>query len=531
MTRDAQRTRPSRAWLWFALIVALLAVRLPSLVQPAGGDQGLYAYAGQRMLAGDVMYRDMWDQKPPGIAALYAAMLRAWPRESVVPGADLVAAGIVAWLLIVVGYRRYSADIGWGAAAVFLFLGDPYLQRMSGVYVRGQCEPFVSVAIAASLVFLAAPSRRRWHLVAAGLTFAAAFWLKYSGAYGLVIVAAIWLWRPPDSRTLRSAGADLLWVAGTFVVVAAGVLAYFAVHHALLDLRLATIDYNLLYSNETYQGRASALLYIFTFPVDRARVDMLWFLGGIGALLLLARARSRASTLVALAWLVSAILSIAINGHRDLPNYFVQANPALALAASAGLATLAVSPRWIRAAVAVLILCGVWRVGADTTVMGLRLASLPGLVENVRYDLSYAEGRITREAYLSRFKGVKFDALEIDRLARYARETTRPDESIYVFGFSGGSVCWKSDRRSSSRFYWSRPILIEFDANRPGYGSEGLLSDLESRPPAIVALQKDEWRSREFFLKDPLLRRWLEQGYVVDHDTPMFEVWRLRHAT
>lgn len=516
--------------MWFALVVALLAVRLPSLVQPAGGDQGLYAYAAERMIAGDVMYRDMWDQKPPGIAALYSVLLRVWPYESVVPAADLVAAAVVAFLLILLGYRRYSPGIGWGAATLFLLLGDPYLQRMSGVYVRGQCEPFVCVAIAASLVLLAAPDRRRWHLLAAGIAFAAAFWLKYSGAYLLAIVTAVWAWRPDDTRRARAVLVDLLWLGGAFVAVAAAVLLYFAVHRALLDLRLATIDYNLLYSNETYQGRANALLYVFTLPIERARVDMLWFVGGLGALLL-TRVRSRASTAVALAWLASAILAIAINGRRDLPNYFVQANPALALAASAGLATLATSRAALRTAVAVLLVTGVWRVGSDRTFFGMRLASLPGLVENVRYDLSYARGQITREAYLSRFKGVKFDALEINNLTHYVQTATTDGQPIYVFGFSGGSVCWKSDRRSSSRFYWSRPVLIEFDAARAGYGSAGLLRDLENRPPAIVALQKDEWRSRDFFLGNPALRAWLEAGYQRDHDTPMFEVWRLRHAT
>ena len=517
--------------MWFALIVALLALRLPSLVQPAGGDQGLYAYAGQRMIAGDVMYRDMWDQKPPGIAALYSVLLRVWPHESVVPAADLVAAAIVAFLLIVLGYRRYSSGIGWGAAAVFLFLGDPYLQRMSGVYVRGQCEPFVCVAIAASLVLLAAPLRSRWHLLGAGVMFAAAFWIKYSGAYAIVIVAAVWAWQPEGTHRLRRVFGDLLWIGGAFVAVTATVLLYFAIHHALLDLRLATIDYNLLYSNETYQGRLNAVLYVLTFPIERARVDMLWFVGGLGALLLVARARVRVSSMVALAWVASAVVAIAINGHRDLPNYFVQANPALALAASAGFATLAASPRSLRWAIAVLLCAAVWRVGSDATVLGMRLAGVPGLVENVRYDLSYARGRTTRDAYLSRFKGVKFDALEIDRLAGYVRTATNVDDPIYVFGFSGGSVCWKSDRRSSSRFFWSRPVLIEFDANRPGYGSEGLLHDLEVRPPAIVALQKDEWRSRDFFLANAALRKWLESGYVPDQDTPMFEVWRLRHAT
>ena len=35
-------------------------------------------------------------------------------------------------------------------------------------------------------------------------------------------------------------------------------------------------------------------------------------------------------------WVAAACLSIAINGSRGLPQYFVQANPALALAAGWG---------------------------------------------------------------------------------------------------------------------------------------------------------------------------------------------------
>ncbi len=56
-------------------------MRLPSLAQPAGADQALYAYVGQRLLAGEVPYRDAWDQKPPGIHITYAAMLAVWPDQ------------------------------------------------------------------------------------------------------------------------------------------------------------------------------------------------------------------------------------------------------------------------------------------------------------------------------------------------------------------------------------------------------------------------------------------------------------------
>jgi hypothetical protein len=473
------------------------------------------------------MYRDVWDQKPPAIACIYAVLSRVWPGESVVAAADLAVAAVVAWLLVVLGRRRYSANVGYGAAAVFLLFGDPYLQRLGGIYVRGQCEPFMALAVTASLVLLAHPARRRLHLIAAGVALAVAFWLKYNAAaYALPVAVAAWAWRPDPERDGRDALRDLLWAGVGFGIAAIAVIAYFTVNGALTDLRLATIDYNLRYSNETYGSPAGVPLYLLTFPIERARVDMLWFLGGLGALLLARQARSHRSARVALAWLLSAAISIAINGRRGLPNYFVQAAPALALSAGAGLASLRAYGAWVRYGAAGLLIAGIWRVGSDAPVRGLRLASLPGLVENVRYDLGYARGLVDRDTYLRRFKGQKHDALEIDQLARYVRETTAPGDPIFVFGFSGGSVGWKSARVSSSRFFWSRPVIIEFAADRPGYGWTGLLEDLDRRPPALVALQKEEWRSRDFFMNNPRLRTWLQAGYVADRETTMFSVWR-----
>jgi hypothetical protein len=518
------------AWPWVALILLLLLLRLPSLVQPAGGDQGLYGYAGQRILAGDVMYRDIWDQKPPAIGFVYAVLWRIWPAEAIVPAADLVAAAGVAWLLIVLGRRRYSTNVGAGAAALFLLFGDPYLQRLGGMYVRSQCEPFMALAVTTSLVLLAHPARRRPHLVGAGVALALAFWLKYNAAaYGLAVGLAAWAWSRNTAREWRSGVGDFAWIGLGFGAVAAAVLAYFAANGALYDLRLATIDYNLRYSNETYEGAGALLRYLVAFPIERARVDPLWFLGGLGALLIARAAPTNRSALVVIAWLLAAVLSIAINGSRSLPNYFVQANPALALAASAGLATLGASGQLVRYSVAVLLIAGMWRIGSDAPVWGWRLASLPGLVGNVRYDLQYVRGRVDRATYLRRFRGQKHDALEIDTLVRYVRETTDPADLIFVFGFSGGSVCWNSERASSSRFFWSRPVTVGFAADQPGYGWDGLLADLRLHPPAIVALQKEEWQSQDFFMNEEPLRQWLEAGYVIDRETPGFSVWRRKH--
>src|SRR3954468_10418667 len=82
--------------LLLALACVLLVVRLPSLMQPMGADQGLYAYIGDRIRSGAVPYRDAWDQKPPAIPVPYGWVRGALPRDAAVPAVDLIVAALIA---------------------------------------------------------------------------------------------------------------------------------------------------------------------------------------------------------------------------------------------------------------------------------------------------------------------------------------------------------------------------------------------------------------------------------------------------
>ncbi len=533
---SVSRTSTSPA-LWATIALCLLLLRLPAFAQPAGGDQSLYVYSGQQLLDGGVPYEASWDQKPPGIFVVYAWLWRVWPHQSVVALGDLLAAAVTAAMLFILGRRAFGATAGGLAACVFLLFGHPALTRLGGAYVRGQCETYIAAAIAAAIALVARPHRSTWTLLLAGVLLGAACWIKYNAlAYALPLVVAIWIW-PRESRSVQARAMDALWIAAGLTLVTAATLIYFAAHGALTDLKLATIDYNVRYSGETYGGFAHAVRYVLMMPLERARVDMLWFLGAIGVLLAVTRRPFDRVAWLTLAWLAAATASIAVNGARNLPQYFVQAGPALALAAGAGLTTLGAGTAWRRWATVALLVAGFWRVGDEPAlVLGLRLGGLPQLVQNLQFDLDAARGRIDRASYLARFSGGKFDAAANDEMIRYVDATTRPTDSILTFGFSGGGICAWSGRRSASRFFWSRPVMIGFADDQPGYGVAGLLGDLQRDPPALVILQKIDWHqgepdlpnSADFFLSNPQLRAWLDAGYTHDRESAMFDVWRRR---
>src|SRR5262245_1301456 len=537
--------------LLLAVITALLIVRLPSLAQPMGADQGLYAYVGERILHGDLAYRDAWDQKPPGIHYVYAALRAISPRDVVVPAADLVAAALVAALLWSIGVRLDGPLAGGLSAVIFLFLSDPGFSRYGGGRVRGQCETFIALAATAAVALVigvgakgakgaagakgagakgagakgargakgANGARGALRLFAAGLCLGAAFALKYNaGLYVLVVLLAL-------AVTTGITLIDVIWIGAGALVIPVTLFAVFWRGGALDSLYQATIVYNVRYSGETYASRLDVLKYLIRFPVDRARLDGLWFVGGLGSLVLLVAGVRRRVAWLPVAWVAAACLSIAINGSRGLPQYFLQAAPAPALSAGLGAAVaLPPLPRLLRWVVVLILAVGVWRAGDDP---------FPKLASNVWLDAQYVAGRIDRRTHLSRFGGTretdKYSALANADLGAFLASNTRPDETVYVFGFSPAAYVY-ADRRSASRFFWSRPVILDFNREDPRYGVAGLAADLQREKPAYVVLQKHDWSpdvedSAPFFLSQPALSTWLHAAYREVPSVEGFETW------
>ncbi len=516
-----------RAWLVFAAFVALSALRLPAVVQPAGGDQGLYAYVGQRILQGELPYRDAWDQKPPAIHFAYAAMQAVWPDLRVVAVTDLILTLVTAGALVALGRAFGIRGAGVAAGLLYLALANPLFGRLGGVRVRAQCEVFIGTLV--TLALLAAwrsvaerrPARGGWAWLA-GTCVGLAFCFKYNAAvYGVPALLVLAFGEARGDR-LRAA----LALVGGAALPPLAMLAVFATGRAVGDLFHATYTYNLLYSGETYRDAWHFLSYLVTFPVGYSWIDSLWWLGGLGSAALLVTSPSAPRLLVAPAWVAAACLSIAINGSRGLPQYFVQAWPALALAAGLAVALLwhriSVLPRLI---VLALIAVGVWRV-----------TPLPKAADYWWHDVRYIAGQVPRADYLARFggraTGDKYSALAIDELAGYLRGNTQSSDRVLVFGFSPAALV-DAHRTSASRFFWSRPVIVGFREGEPGYGAAGLLQELQRSRPSLVVLQRHDWDpdgpdSWTYFTSQPDLYGWLQREYDPAGDLGNFALWRRR---
>jgi len=363
-------------------------------------DEGVHVTVGSRLLAGDLLYRDLYWNHPPGVVLLEAASLQlAGPdlllgRLLSVAAATLTVGFLVlaSWqigLLEIMPDRRQGSPQWTDLLAGCLFACAPLAIFWSRF---GMIESFETAFAIASVSFILIGLRKRaarWWLIA-GLMAGIALLFKISalvfvGAFGLFVV--LWWFRERTGEPLRAA---LLFVGGLaiaslpllFGLLAQGTLADFSRYLSGAD-RLAPLV--------NWQDKVAALLSWST----RSPILPLALLGTLLAML----ARQPAYLLPVI-WLGAETVALLLPPRADFgwsgfSHYALPMIVAASIVAGVGLGwawrITATKPRH-RAGVAVLIVVVV-------------LATVPSWAQDLRYvmrDTTYPMSGFTAERKIGR---------------------------------------------------------------------------------------------------------------------------------
>lgn len=530
---DPRRSRLNQSIIELALVfLFLLILGLPNLVYPFGTDQGEYAYTATEMLSGKVIYRDVFNVKPPVTHVLHAVALEAFGRNmlslrlldwfwQVGTG---VAIAAITWLL----YRRR-----WAGLLVGVLYGIGYYSV--DFWHSAQTDGFVNLPAALCVLFFVLGVQRKRPV----------FWLLSGSAAGIAVLTKypiglllpfvllmIPLVRGLNRRSLR----EMVLVGVGFGLPLLFFVAYSGLRGGLgafLDIQFGYIPHY----NSGFARDQSYLAYTwdrFVLFWDIKPAIRLFAAVWLAEVLLsgLAAEWPREQWIIPL-WAVAGLVYPAVQNHYNDGHMHTLLPPLAIMLTHLVLNLDGLMSRYLpRFRPAAIVL------GIALPFLLLFLPQSPYEQLNISTKFSDFAAVITgrrtlEENYLTGNYGTYgygFSAQAIVEAGQYVKERTRPEDDIFVWSFEP-AVYFLSERDSASRFIFNYPLYGDFAW--PEY-KEQFLNEINTEQPALILVARNDampWvsgtenDSLAAFEKFHAFREFVETGYKPVDQVAQFTVY------
>jgi 4-amino-4-deoxy-L-arabinose transferase-like glycosyltransferase len=341
---------PKKYLIILLLILLLqLALRIPFLSEPLERDEGAYGYIGQRILAGELPYRDVFDHKTPVVYYIYAFIIKAF-------------GGSILSIRLFSAFYSLLTTFAVFLLTLLLFEAGPALVA-AGLYAVFSTGPFIQGTGANTEVFMVLPmvlalaafvyGRKQgsssW-IILAGILSGLAVMIKQTAVFNfLVLLGMAYFEKNSRIKSWLSLGAG-------FAVFPLFFLIYFALKNVLGDFIYCTILtarwYSDFYPEFTQAQRWDYCLLMIRRPLGEQAI--LW-LGTVLALFFVYKDQDKKGGWLFL-WAVGSFVGVAAP-LLFFAHYFIQLLPALAVLGAYGIYKMfSTGGKWRKVLFAVLLL-------------------------------------------------------------------------------------------------------------------------------------------------------------------------------
>lgn len=491
-----------------AVVIVIGVLGWVNVPMPLHGDAALYQLGAKALAAGEMIYRDFWDLKQPGIYLFHwtAGSTFGFTESGLHAFELLYMLGLAALQLIVI--RRHLA-LPWLAPAVpLLSIGAYY--AISTEWHLTQPAVLLSAPLFCLVALLAAPASA-WRSTLAGAAGAVAVLFKFAVApVVLILFATSWVIdRHASGRAATRVWLDRLMpaLAGA-AVVSGGVTLWLFQHDALGSFAWVLHTWTPL-----------ALEVRGAHPLGRVLSSSLWFVLAFAPQLLLslfARERWRGWAgerlfVLAFAWLVAGLTSVLTEPFAGWEFDFLMLGTPLALLAVRGLEGLllsigvALTPRLALRAAVVLAALALAPTAAPWSHKALRMLA--------HASLASADDHAFQRAVSPRYE-------QVWQSTAFLRADGSTPGPIYVFG--DPLIHTLSRRTNASSIHgWAWEL-------QPAIIWERLERELRQQPPAFIFAEQ----GYDIMLteRSPALRAMLDRDYAV-HAVDDLGTWYARRNT
>ena len=480
--------KKSSSILLFLLIACGVIFTAKMAVDPSFSsmslDGGAFAYCGQRITQGALLYRDCWDNKPPAIYYLNAAVIAlGGPEQWNLWLLQAIWLSITALAFYLILENIWNRRIGLICTALMLLtlLYPVYFSR--GNLTETYALLPITLILGSFWGYL--KNKKVVFLIGIGLCTAIAFLFKPTYISMGIGALAVLILRDFHTHDYRQIPRQVVIIGLSFLVPLLLTASYWVVQHDLRDLLYAVFTHNQLYVEQGFSWKAlRGTLRIFVLEQPLAALTALAFISLLVYIIenwkniLLPNEEANDDPVSPQSWVMVCLLIAFIFDFifttlpgKNFRHYFQV--PILTLAASTGYLSYRLSRNKT----------SLQKNVSNNVIMysAILLILVPWLVEVIGKELP---GLSTWQAFISNPHITQYQS---EPLEQFIIENTTPDQSILVWDYDP-AIYFHVNRRTPTRFIFLRHIFEPIPGASSGFAE--FMQSLQNDPPELIISSK-----------------------------------------
>lgn len=476
---------------WLTILLAIvLILKIPSFFEPyAYGDEMIYLSMGQAVRHGEVLYRDIHDNKPP-LLYLVAAVAGSLFWFKVILAFWMLATIVVFWKLTTAIFPK---DKHLDKATTIIFAILTTLPLLEGNTVNAELF-MIGPTIFAFYILLTKKLNFK-NLFSAGLLFSVSTLFKVPAAFD--IPAIVFYWVIIGGLRLK----NIKEVIKNTAIIAAGYLlpilftfVWYFMKGAFSQYLVAAFLQNVGYLSSYRPSDVQKSFLDKNLPLlIRGFIVLL----GAGALWQFKKKISKEFVFISL-WLLFALFAVTLS-ERPYPHYLIQAVPAASL-----LLGMLFAKRSLEQALTIIPLSVAFFVP-----FYYHYYHYPTVSYYTRF-VAFASKQISRQEYFTSFSPRIPGDYEI---ANFIVKSTEPNDKVFIWGYDNTQI-YALSRRLPPIKYVAQYHIDDFSSNQE------VLAGVEKVPPKLIVFLDN---SPSF----PELTPFLRNNYIQLQAVDGAEIWSL----
>jgi len=515
----------------FCIVIFAGIIRIPSLTQPIGPDQGIMAVIGEGLLHGKLPYRDFWEMASPAIFFTYAVMFKLFSVSmATIPITDTIVSMFTTFIIFFFARSLWGRNAGYVSALFFAVFSNGVRLGMHSAgdiafgtfWYIAQRETFMLPLITASFYFAiysVTYEKKDYCLILSGFLAGLSFVYKFPS---LIMFACVMFYLNWSILSRKNGKLKKTLLKKNIVLISGLMLAIipFVLFFSFKGVRNEMIDIIFKYVYSVYGQTSHDFLTTANLGISRTfflgkENFILWIFFIASSLYIGFNERVRENVLVVL-WALASIMYII--SHREFFGYhYLMVLPPFSLLSGYGIArAMGTGLKWRQIFTAEL---------NKIVIIFAVIANLFVYATFVHMNYTkfyfYITGKITKEEYYGFFNAYpKHDySFPADyAVAKYIKTNTNSNDLIFTLGGIESTIHFLTQKRCPSRFVYSWIIFSDSHGKvkqAEAYREEALL-DLKAKIPKYIITV----RSIESFKQFAAIYQFITDNYVLDKVFP-----------